>query len=77
MSAAVQQQEYLERLRASQLADREARVRKKAQAKAFDTLLDPDRHSGGGGSGGEPAEHEEPGADGEQAEPDGFGKHYA
>jgi hypothetical protein len=77
MSAALQQQEYMERLRAAQLAERDERIRKKAQAKAFDYILNHDRDSGGN-SRQESAKDEEQQAPGDEPEAtEGFGKRYA
>jgi hypothetical protein len=77
MSAAIQQQEYLERLRAAQLAERDERIRKKAQAKAFQSLLDPDGHSGGHSQQESEDEEQQRAPDDEPEATEGFGKHYA
>jgi len=76
MSAALQQQLYMDRLREAQLAERDEKIRKKNQAKAFESLLDPDRHSRGN-SNPESSEEEEQAPEEEPEETEGFGKHYA
>jgi hypothetical protein len=77
MSAALQQQEYMERLRAAQNAEREERTRKKAQAKAFDYILNHDRDSGGHSPEESPEREDKHEEDPEPEESSGFGTHYA
>jgi hypothetical protein len=75
MSAALQQQEYMERLRAAQHAEREERIRKKA--KAFDYILNHDRESGGQSHEESPENEEQPQDEPETEQTEGFGTHYA
>jgi hypothetical protein len=76
LSAAVQQQEYLERLRAAQRAERDEKIRKKNREKPFQDYLNSDREPQG-------EEDQEPAPDeGENPEPEaepkeGFGTRYA
>jgi len=80
--AAAEYQEYLERMRAVLLAEKEERIRRRSRAQRFASLLDRDQSSGGNSQprADEGPANDSAGETGATSEADpaaGFGKHYA